>query len=81
MRGLVRAMVTKKPTKRPTIDQVVRRFDRIQRKLGVTKLRSRAGSRKEWFGPIRDLADYINIVRADEPEYPAIPSRQTASAA
>jgi len=80
MRGLVRAMVRKNPAKRPTIDEVVTLFNQIKEKLGETKLRSRAGSRKEWFGPIRDLAHYINTIRADEPEYPAIPSRRTVSA-
>jgi len=79
MRGLVRAMVRQKPAKRPTIDQVVRRFDRIQRKLGETRLRSRAGSRKEWFGPIRDLAEYISIMRVEEFEYSAIPHRTVSA--
>ncbi|KAJ7147585.1 hypothetical protein C8R43DRAFT_952958 [Mycena crocata] len=47
MQPLVQDMVADDPTKRPTIDEVVVRFDRIRRSLSTRKLRSRPIPRKE----------------------------------
>lgn len=44
---LVAAMVQSDPTKRPTIGQVVARFDEICRWLSIWKLRSRVVRRKD----------------------------------
>ncbi|TFK74338.1 hypothetical protein BDN72DRAFT_833692 [Pluteus cervinus] len=41
LRSLVKDMTRTKPEKRPTIDQVVRRFNKICKKLSTWKLRSR----------------------------------------
>ena len=40
-------MVQDDPAKRPTMDEVVRRFDHIRRSLGGLKLRSRIVDRNE----------------------------------
>ncbi|KAJ7147591.1 hypothetical protein C8R43DRAFT_889585 [Mycena crocata] len=47
MQTLVQDMVADNPTKRPTIDEVVMRFDKIRRSLSTWKLRSRPIPRKE----------------------------------
>ncbi|KAJ7028523.1 kinase-like domain-containing protein [Mycena alexandri] len=47
MRSLVTDMVNVDPTKRPTIDEVVLRFDKIKSGLGSWKLRSRVRSKDE----------------------------------
>ena len=47
MEPLVTDMVQDDPTMRPTIDDVVSRFDDIRRSLSTWKLRSRAVKKKE----------------------------------
>ncbi|KAJ7261894.1 kinase-like domain-containing protein [Mycena rebaudengoi] len=47
MKPLVADMVADDPTKRPTIDEVVTRFDEIRRALSTWKLRSRVRQRNE----------------------------------
>ena len=47
MKPLVDDMVQEDPTKRPTIDEVLRRFDEIVRGLSAVKLRSRVVSRRD----------------------------------
>lgn len=49
MRPLVQDMVQDDPTKRPTMDEVVTRFDAIQKGLSWWKLRSRVSPRKDDF--------------------------------
>jgi len=59
MKSLVADMVQDDPAKRPTIDQVITRFDVIRKKLWALKLHSRAGHRDEWFGGARDFAFFF----------------------
>lgn len=47
MASLVADMVQDDPTKRPTIDEVIRRFDNIQHRLSSWKLRSRVVKTKD----------------------------------
>lgn len=47
MKPLVDDMTQADPTKRPTIDQVITRFDVLRRSLGSWKLRSRAVQKNE----------------------------------
>ena len=75
MGSLVSDMVQNDPAKRPTIDEVVTRFDVIQKQLGTMKLRSRVGPWDESFGAIRDLAQLFRIVKHALQGLPAIPTR------
>jgi len=75
MGSLVSDMVQNDPAKRPTIDEVVTRFDVIRKQLGTMKLRSRVGPRDESFGAIRDLAQLFRIVKHALQGLPAIPTR------
>lgn len=52
MEPLVADMVLEDPSKRPKIDEVVRRFELIRKSLSWFKLRSRIRGRKEIF-PVR----------------------------
>lgn len=74
MRGLVSDMVQDDPAKRPTIDKVVTRFEAIQKKLWSMKLRSRAGQREEWFGPICDFMHFFKSIKCAMQKVPAMPS-------
>lgn len=47
MKALVADMVQDDPIQRPTIDQVVDRFEAIRKELGDSKLRSRVHERDE----------------------------------
>ncbi|KAJ7700291.1 kinase-like domain-containing protein [Mycena metata] len=47
MRSLVNDMVNPEPAKRPTMDEVVLRFEKIKSELSTGKLRSRVRSKKE----------------------------------
>jgi serine/threonine protein kinase len=59
MRQLVSDMVQDDPAKRPTIHQVVERFEKICGKLRPFRLASRSGPREEWFGHLRDLSSRV----------------------
>ena len=61
MRRLVSDMVRDDPAKRPTIDQVVTRFEKICRRRRPIQLALRAGPRDEWFGHLLDLGDCVRL--------------------
>lgn len=61
MRRLVSDMVQDDPAKRPTIDEVVTRFEKIRHKLGLAQLAMRAGPREEWFGRVLDLGYRLRL--------------------
>ena len=74
MGSLVADMIQDDPTKRPTMDEVARRFDGIFKKLDTEKLRSRL------IGP--DERSMVNFVshryrrlKYAIQGYPAVPSR------
>lgn len=75
MEGLVKDMVQDDPAKRPTIDEVIVRFNAICKKLGPMRLRARIGRRKESFGVFRDVGHVFKIARYILQGAPAIPSR------
>jgi hypothetical protein len=47
MRGLIDAMTDENPAKRPTIEEVIEKFDDIRSSLSTVKLRSPIISKKE----------------------------------
>ena len=61
MRRLVADMVQKNPGKRPTIDQVVTRFEKIRGGMRPIQLALRAGPRDEWFGQLLDLGNRVRL--------------------
>ncbi len=67
---LVDEMIQDDPSKRPTIDEVVERFDEIRRKLSWWKLRSRLvetseGSLKRLLRSVRHaLRTTIHVIRS-----------------
>ena len=72
---LVLDMVQDDPTKRPTIDQVVNRFDDMRKKLGAFKLRARVGLRDESFGAVRDFMHLFTTIKYSLKGLPAVPTR------
>jgi hypothetical protein len=59
------------PAKRPSIDEVVTRFNAMRKKLWTIKLRSRIGRRKEWFSPFRDISHiFMSIKYSRDPPDP-----------
>ena len=75
MQPLVADMVQDDPAKRPSIDEVVTRFNAMRRKMGTIKLRSRIGHRQEAFGLFRDFAHIFKSIRYSLQGIPAIPTR------
>jgi hypothetical protein len=75
MQPLISDMVQEDPQKRPTINEVVTRFNAIHKKLGIMKLRSRAGRRGELFGLFRDFAHLFRSVKYSLQGIPAVPTR------
>ncbi|KAJ7680929.1 hypothetical protein DFH06DRAFT_1077918 [Mycena polygramma] len=76
MKSLVSDMVQDDPTKRPTIDEVVARFDKIQSSLSSWKLRSRI-VKKGGFNPWhlgRVARHWLRRVEYIVTQVPAIPS-------
>jgi hypothetical protein len=71
---LVSDMVQDDPAKRPTIDEVVTRFEAIRKKLGYMKLSWRVAKRKEWFGLVRDLMHFYKTVKRTRHGVPAVSS-------
>lgn len=76
MSNLVRDMVHEDPTQRPTMDEVVVRFDAIRRGLSNWKLRSRAIRRDEniifeFFRPVAHWARRVRFVFTGVPPVPA----------
>jgi hypothetical protein len=75
MRPLVADMVQDDASKRPTIDDVVTRFNAIRKKLGIMKLRSRLHHEDDTFGLFRDFAHIFKSIRYSFQGVPAIPTR------
>jgi hypothetical protein len=63
MQPLISDMVQDDPAKRPTIDQVVKRFADVRKKLGTLKLRARVGPRDESFGVVRDFVHLFTTIK------------------
>ena len=63
MQPLISDMVQDDPAKRPTIDQVVKRFAEMRKNLGALKLRARVGPRDESFGAVRDFGHLFTTIK------------------
>ncbi|TFK74317.1 hypothetical protein BDN72DRAFT_833669 [Pluteus cervinus] len=79
LKPLIRDMVQDDPAKRPTIDEVVMRFDRICKKLSAWKLRSRPIPRREnIFKGLRRHVDHwrrrLDYIKQGVPPIPSRPS-------
>jgi hypothetical protein len=81
MEGLIKDMVQDDPTKRPTMDEVVARFEVISKKLSGWQLRSRISPRDESFtlGLFRAVPHIAQTVTYISRGLPAVPSRQIYS--
>jgi hypothetical protein len=77
MTDLVRDMVQNDPTQRPTIDQVVVRFETIQKKLSTIRLRSRISPRGESIvmSFFRTLPHISRSIKYTLQRHPAVPTR------
>jgi hypothetical protein len=69
-------LVSDDPAKRPTIDQVVSRFEAIRKGLGSLKLRSRI-QEEESFGLFSGFAHLFTTIKYIFQRTPAIPSRRS----
>ena len=76
MRPLVDAMTVEKPEERPTMEEVVRRFEEIRKGLSSWKLRSRVINRSDWalFGFFRFFAHWRRRVVYIVKRIPPIPT-------
>jgi hypothetical protein len=72
---LISDMVQDDPAKRPTIDQVVKRFADMCKKLGILKLRARVGPRDESFGAVRDFVHLFTTIKYTLIGIPPVPAR------
>jgi uncharacterized NAD(P)/FAD-binding protein YdhS len=77
MAGLVADMVQDNPDKRPTMDEVIARFETIRKDLSTRKLRSRVSRRSEWWiiGFFRAVGHVTRNIKYNLRGLPAIPSR------
>ncbi|KAI0363375.1 hypothetical protein BV20DRAFT_958445 [Pilatotrama ljubarskyi] len=78
MRDLVGDMVQDDPAKRPTIDEVVERFDKLRASLGERKLRSRVVHKKDssivgFFRTIRHVYRTTEYILTRKPAIPTPP--------
>lgn len=72
---LFRDMIQSDPTKRPTIDAVVSRFEVVQRHVGPLKLRSRVVYRDEFIvvRPFHFMSHWTRILRHSVSNKPTLP--------
>jgi hypothetical protein len=77
MEGLVKDMVQDDPTKRPTMDEVVTRFEAIRKDLSTRKFCSRVSPRGEWkvVGFFRAVGHLTRYIKYTLQGLAAIPSR------
>jgi hypothetical protein len=75
MQPLISDMVQDDPAKRPTIDQVVKRFAEMRKNLGALKLRARVGLRDESFGAVRDFRHFFATIKYALKGIPPVPTR------
>ncbi|KAJ7164807.1 kinase-like domain-containing protein [Mycena crocata] len=73
MEPLVADMVNEDPSLRPTMDEVVVRFEEIVGGLSTWKLRSRVAKDKHHIGLFLGIAHWVRKVRLVIGKYPAIP--------
>jgi hypothetical protein len=75
MKPLVYDMVQDDPTKRPTMDEVVARFEVIRKNLSSWKLRSRVVDRTDSFtgGVVRSVKHWKRRIRYIAKGVPPIP--------
>lgn len=76
MKGLIDDMVQNDPSKRPSMDEVVSRYDVIYKGLGAWKLRSRIKSVDEDFlsGIFRGIVHWSRCVQYLLRRLPALPA-------
>lgn len=76
LKGLVADMVKDNPKQRPTMDEVVTRFDDIIKGLSSWKLRSRLASKKEGAlgGLARSLLHWTKQIKPILTRLPPIPT-------
>ncbi|KIM75907.1 hypothetical protein PILCRDRAFT_13116 [Piloderma croceum F 1598] len=72
---LISDMIQDDPAKRPTIDQVVKRFADMCKKLGTLKLRAGVGPRDESFGVVRDFFHLFTTIKYTLKGIPPVPTR------
>ena len=75
MQPLVADMVQDDPAKRPSIDEVVTRFNAMRKKMGIIKLRSHIARREDGFGPFRYFAHIFTSIKYTLQGIPPIPTR------
>ena len=65
MRKLVEDMIRVKPEERPTMEEVVERFAKIQKRLHWWNFRARLVRRSEWYivRPVLGLAHVVRTAR------------------
>ena len=76
MQDLVADMVKDDPQQRPTMDEVVTRFDAITKRLSSWKLRSRFGKKKEGVlgGVARSFIHWTKQIKPIITRLPPIPT-------
>ncbi|KAJ6471818.1 kinase-like domain-containing protein [Mycena vitilis] len=74
LKPLVADMVHEDPAKRPSMDEVVERFEDLVRGLSAWKLRSRVGKDKHYFGVFLSVSHWVRKVRLVVGGYPAMPT-------
>lgn len=75
MEPLVRDMMTQDPNSRPTMDEVVARFETICKSLSSWRLRSRVVPRDETIEiPFRAVPHWLRRIRYIIMRKPAVPS-------
>jgi hypothetical protein len=76
MKSLVADMVKDDPKQRPTIDEVVTRFDDIRKGLSSWKLRSRLGKKKEGLlgSVVRSVIHWAKQIKPIVTRLPPIPT-------
>jgi hypothetical protein len=76
MKSLVADMVNDDPKQRPTMDEVVTRFDDITKRLSSWKLRSRLGKRKEGVlgSIVRSVIHWTKQIKPIVTRLPPIPT-------
>ena len=75
MQPLVADMVQDDPAKRPSIDEVVTRFNAMRKKMGTIKLRSRVARREDGFSLFCYFAHVFTSIKYTLQGIPPIPTR------
>jgi hypothetical protein len=75
MQPLISDMVQDGSEKRPTIDQVVKRFAEMRKNLGALKFRARVGPGVESFGAVGDFGHLFTTIKYTLKGIPPVPTR------